>query len=262
MSSNIDVMATAALAVLVLMVITWLVSLPLRNASIVNVVWGIGFTVVAWVSAIIGDGNATRSNLLTAMVTVWGVRLSIHIWWRGRGAGETSRHRAIRSRFDERFAIRSFANVFVFRGLLIWTVSLPIQLAMAQESPNLGGLAVVGVTVWGIGFFFESVADTQLARFKSEPANNGRVLDAGLWKYSRHPNHFGDFCVWWGIFLVAAETSAARFAVVGPILMTLILTVFSGVGPLERSLTKHLAGYTDYTKRTSSFFPLRTGESS
>jgi len=257
-SSNLDVMGAAALAVLVLMVIAWLVSLPLRNSSIVDVVWGIGFVIVAWVSTATGDGDTSRSDLLTAMVTVWGARLSIHIWWRHRGSGESPRHQAMRKRLGERFATRSLGSVFILRGVLLWTVSLPLQLAMAQEPPALGGLAVVGVVIWGIGFFFGSVADTQLTRFRSDADNDGRILDAGLWRYTRHPNHFGDFCVWWGIFLVAAETSAARYAVVGPLLMTIILMKLPGMGPAERSLAKRMAGYADYATRTSAFFPRPT----
>ncbi len=255
MSGDINLLATAALALLVLMVLAWLLSLPLRNAGIVDVVWGAGFVVVTWVSALTGDTNTTRSNLITAMVTVWGARLAVHLWWRSRGRGEDLHHRAMRKHAGDRFVISSLVTVFLFQGLLIWIVSLPVQLVMSQVSPDMGVIAVLGVVIWGVGFFFESVGDSQLVRFKADPDNEGRLLDSGLWRYTRHPNYFGDFCVWWGIFLVAAETTDARYAVISPIVMTILLIHISGVRPLERSLVKHKPGYADYITRTSAFFP-------
>jgi len=261
MSGNIDVMAAAALAVLMLTVITWVISIPLRNASIVDIVWGAGFVMIAWVAAITGDGDTTRSNLLTAMVTVWGARLAGYLWWRNHGKGEDYRYRAMRKRVGDRFAVRSLFTVFLFQGLLMWVVSLPVQLAMVQETPTVGFLAVMGVALWGVGFFFESVGDSQLARFKSDPDNEGRLLTTGLWRYTRHPNYFGDSCMWWGIFLVAAETTDARYGVIGPIVMTFFLLRVSGVALLERSLSKRKPGYSEYVSTTSSFIPRppRTG---
>ncbi len=257
MSGNINVLAATALALLVLMVLTWLLSLPLRNASIVDVVWGAGFVVVAWASVLTANAYTTRSNLITAMVTVWGVRLAAHLWWRNRGKGENHRHHAMRRRAGDRFVATSLVTVFLFQGLLVWIVSLPVQLAAAHDVPDIGAIGVLGVVIWGIGFFFESVGDSQLARFKADPDNEGRLLDSGLWRYSRHPNYFGDFCIWWGIFLVAAETADARFAVISPIVMTILLIHVSGVRPLERSLVKHKPGYAQYVTRTSAFFPRR-----
>ncbi len=255
MSGNIDVLAASALAVLVLMVLTWLISLPLHNASIVDIVWGAGFVLIAWVSSITGDGNSTRSTLVAAMVTVWGARLAIYLWSRNHGKGEDYRYRALRKRAGGQFATRSLFTVFLFQGVLMWIVSLPVQLAMVPETPDVGVIAVIGAAIWGIGFFFESVGDAQLARFKTNPDNEGQLFNSGLWKYTRHPNYFGDFCVWWGIFLVAAETTDARFGIIGPIVMSVFLIRVSGVRLLERSLTKRKPGYEDYVKRTSAFVP-------
>jgi steroid 5-alpha reductase family enzyme len=254
-SGHLDVLGTTALVVVGIMVITWLVSLALRNASIVDIVWGAGFVAVAWTAALVGDGHTGRSDLLVAMVTVWGLRLAGYLLWRNGGKGEDFRYRSMRKRAGERFAIRSLATVFLLQGLLMWIVSLPVQIAMTPEDPDIGVLAIVGVVLWGAGFFFETVGDAQLARFKADPANAGKVMDRGLWRYTRHPNYFGDVCVWWGIFLVAAETGDALAAVVGPIVMTILLTRVSGVPMLERSLTKRRDGYDDYIARTSSFFP-------
>ena len=255
MSSHLDVLGSAALAVLVLMVATWLLSLVLRNASIVDIAWGAGFVIVAWVSALVGDGHTERSNLLVALVSIWGLRLAGYLLWRNAGKGEDFRYRSMRARQGPSFPIRSLATVFLFQGLVMWVVSLPVQLAMTPDDPDVGVVAIVGVALWGLGFFFESVGDAQLARFKADPANEGAVMDRGLWRYTRHPNYFGDFCVWWGIFLVAAETGDAIAGVIGPIVMSIFLMKVSGVPMLERSLSRRRPGYADYVARTSTFFP-------
>ncbi len=234
MSGNIDVLAAAALAVLFLMVAVWLISIPLRNAGVIDIAWGIGFVVIAWISAATGDGNSTRSNLVVVMVAVWGARLAINQWWRSRGEAEHSRYESMRRRSGEGFTVRSLLTVFLFQGFLIWIVSLPVQLVMVAESPEVGAVGVAGVVLWGIGFFFESVGESQLARFRSRSDNAGLILESGLRRFARHPKHFGQLCVWWGIFLVTAETSDARFGIVGPIVMTIILVRASNSSILPR----------------------------
>ena len=255
MSGHLDVVIGASLGIAVVMVVTWIVSLPLRNASIVDIVWGAGFVVVAWIARTIGDGNQDRIDLLTAMVTIWGARLSLYLWWRNHGKGEDFRYQSMRRRQGERFPIRSLVTVFGLQGVVMFVVSLPVQLSATPADPGIGWLAVAGVALWGVGLFFETVGDAQLARFKADPANAGAVMDRGLWRYTRHPNSLGDFCVWWGIFLVAAETTDARFGIVGPVLMSVMLLRVSGVAMLERSLMKRRDGYADYVARTATFFP-------
>lgn len=255
-SGHADVLGTAAIVVAVIMIVTWLVSLVLANASIVDIVWGAGFVAVAWAAAAVGDGDPDRSALLVALVTIWGLRLAGYLWWRNHGKGEDWRYRAMRKRHGEAFAIRSLVTVFALQGLLMWIVSLPVQLAMTPAEPaGIGPLAVVGVIVWCVGFFFETVGDAQLARFKADPANEGRVMDRGLWRFTRHPNYFGDFCVWWGIFCVAAETPDARWGVIGPVVMSVLLLRVSGVPLLERSLQRRRPDYEAYAARTAAFFP-------
>ena len=139
--------------------------------------------------------------------------------------------------------------------MLIFIVSLPVQLAATANDPNIGWIAVIGVALWGIGIFFETVGDAQLARFRADPANSGIVLDRGLWRYTRHPNYFGDCSVWWGIFLVSGETSAAWFGLIGPVVMTYLLLNASGLATLERELQNRRVGYPEYMARTSMFFP-------
>ncbi len=251
-----EVLLVAALASAVVMVITWLVSLAVRDASIVDLVWGATFVVVTVVAAAVADGAPARRVLLVALVGLWGLRLSAYLAWRNLGHGEDYRYRAMRRRWGDRFGLISLVVVFGLQGVLVWVVSLPVQLAVTAEAPDgLGVLAVAGVALWVVGLFFETVGDAQLARFKADPANEGQVMDRGLWRYTRHPNYFGDFCVWWGIFAVAAETGIGRWGVVGPLVMSVLLLRVSGVAMLERTITKRRPGYEDYVARTSAFFP-------
>jgi steroid 5-alpha reductase family enzyme len=249
-------MLAAAGAIAVVMIGTWILSLPLRNASIVDIAWGLGFVVVAWTVRLQGDTDTGRQWLLVALVTVWGVRLAGYLFWRNHGRPEDYRYRAMRKRWGDRFPIVSLATVFVLQGVLMWIVSLPVQLGQVPDEPDVGVLGAIGVVVWAIGLTFESVGDLQLARFKSNPANEGRVLDTGLWRYTRHPNYFGDCCVWWGIALVAAESGTGAWGIVGALVMTVLLLRVSGVALLERSLKKRKPDYAAYVARTSAFVPL------
>ena len=248
-------MSTAALTITALMIVTWVISLVLKNASIVDIAWGIGFVAVAWMVAARVDGNVDRQFLIVAMTTLWGVRLAVYLFIRNRGAGEDYRYRAMRKRWGSRFPLASLGTVFVLQGVLMWIVSLPVQLGQVEESPDVGVVAWLGVAVWAVGFFFEAAGDAQLEQFKRDPANEGLVMDRGLWKYTRHPNYFGDACVWWGIALVAAETTVGRWGLIGAVVMTVLLRKVSGVTLLEKSLVKRRAGYEEYVARTSPFLP-------
>lgn len=250
-----DVMLWSAVAVLALMVSTWVVSLAMKNASIVDIVWGLGFVVVAWVSRIVGDGNDARQWLLTIMTTLWGLRLGGYLFWRNSGHGEDYRYRAMRKHWGPRFPLISLVTVFGLQGTLMWIVSLGVQLGQADDTPGVGAIAVIGVVVYVIGLFFEVVGDAQLARFKADPTSAAKVMDRGLWRYTRHPNYFGDACVWWGIGLVAAESGGGAWGLLGAAVMTFLLRRVSGVTLLERSLRKRREGYEDYVARTSPFFP-------
>jgi steroid 5-alpha reductase family enzyme len=251
-----NALATAAVTIVVVMLITWVVSVAIRNASIVDITWGFGFVCVAWaVRLTVDDGLPARQWLLVGMTTLWGLRLAGYLFWRNHGAGEDYRYRAMRKRYGDRFWLVSLGTVFLFQGLMMFVVSLPVQLGQVDDSPDLGVIAGIGVVVWLVGLAFEVTGDAQLARFKADPANAGTVMDRGLWRYTRHPNYFGDACVWWGIGLVAAETGSAAWTLVGPLLMTVLLRRVSGVTLLEKSLVKRRAGYVEYVARTSPFFP-------
>ena len=256
MSETALALSTAAITIAIVMVATWIVSVAIRNASIVDIVWGLGFVLVAWAVRLRVDGFDSRQWLLTAMTTVWGLRLAGYLAWRNTGHGEDYRYRAMRKRWGSRFTLVSLLTVFAFQGLMMWIVSLPVQLGQADATPDrLGVLAWLGVAVWVVGLVFETVGDAQLARFKADSANSGKVMDRGLWRYTRHPNYFGDACVWWGIALVAAETGTGAWGLIGAALMTVLLRRVSGVTLLEKSLVKRREGYNDYVARTSPFFP-------
>jgi steroid 5-alpha reductase family enzyme len=256
MSGFGDVFLATAIAVLVLMLTTWLVSVVLGDASIVDIVWGAGFVLVAWVAFVVADGTEARRWLLTLMTTVWGGRLALYLFWRNAGKSEDPRYQAMRRHWGDRFWIISLVTVFLLQGVLMWTVSLPVQMGQVPDSPDsLGIVELIGVLVYAVGLYFEAVGDYQLARFKADPANRGGVMDSGLWRYTRHPNYFGDFCVWWGLFIVAAATGVGVWSIIGPIVMTVFLMRVSGVTMLERTITKRRPGYEEYIARTNTFFP-------
>jgi steroid 5-alpha reductase family enzyme len=247
-------LAVSAGALAAFMVGTWLLSLRLRDVSIVDVAWGLGFVLVAWIAYALGDGDGGRPLLAAVLTTLWGVRLAGYIGSRKlRHPGEDPRYAAWREKRPDTFWIHSLVVVFLFQGALVWLVSLPLMAAGASDGA-LGPLDLIGIALWAAGLAFEAVGDAQMARFKADPANRGTVMDRGLWRYTRHPNYFGDFLVWWGLFCVALS-GGAWWAVVSPLVMTLLLTRVSGKDHLERSLSKR-PGYADYVRRTSGFVPL------
>lgn len=243
-------------AVLALFFLLWLISLKVRDASIVDMVWGFGFVVIAWMALFTGGGAFPRRVLMTAMVTLWGLRLSAYLTWRNLGKGEDPRYQAMRRQHGDGFPLASLWRVFGLQSFIMWLVSLPVQAAqVAMEPAALGILDFLGLGIWAIGLFFEAVGDAQLARFKADPANKGHVMDRGLWRFTRHPNYFGDFMVWWGIYFVALATLSAWWTILGPALMSFFLMRVSGVPLLEKSLRKNRPDYEAYIQRTSAFFP-------
>jgi len=256
MSPTATALVASALAIVVLMLVTWGISVAIQNASIVDIVWGLGFVVVAWtVRLTVDEGLDARQWLLVAMTTVWGLRLAGYLAWRNLGHGEDYRYRAMRKHHGPKFPLISLYTVFALQGVLMWIVSLPVQLGQADATPDIGVIAIAGVAVYLVGLFFEVVGDAQLARFKADPANAGKVMDRGLWSYTRHPNYFGDCCVWWGIALVAAETGTGAIGMIGAVVMTVLLRRVSGVTFLEKTIVKRREGYREYIERTSPFIP-------
>jgi steroid 5-alpha reductase family enzyme len=198
---------------------------------------------------------APRVLILAGLTTIWGLRLSLFLLWRNRGKGEDRRYAAMRVQHGRRFWGVSLFTVFLLQAGLLWFVSLPIQCAAALNSAvPPGWLDAAGIALWGLGLYFEAVGDWQLARFKMDPNNAGRVMDHGLWRYTRHPNYFGDFCVWWGLYLIAAA-GGASLTIFSPLLMSFLLLRVSGVSLLERTIADRRPDYVAYMARTNAFFP-------
>jgi steroid 5-alpha reductase family enzyme len=248
-------LSLAAAVTAALMLATWAESVRRADASIVDPVWGPAFVLVALTGALAGDGDPARRWLLLALTTAWGLRLGAHLLRRKLGDPEEDRRYAAMRRDHPRFAPWSLFWVFGVQGLLVLVVSLPLQ-AGAQADGALDALALPGVALFLFGLAFEAVGDRQLERFKADPSTEGRVMDRGLWRYTRHPNYFGDACVWFGLCLVVLPAGGTWWTVVGPVVMTVLLTRVSGASLLEKDIGQRRPGYREYVERTSGFLPL------
>lgn len=238
------------------MTVIWLISLPMRDASIADIFWGLGFVFLVWFYFLQTEGFLERKLLLCGLVTFWGLRLSLHILRRNWGKGEDRRYRNWREQAGGRFWWISFFKVFLFQGLLLWLISAPLLAAQTNPTPEqLTWLDWLGASIWLVGFLFETIGDWQLARFRKNPANAGQVLRSGLWGYSRHPNYFGEAMLWWGYFLIALSTPGGQWTLFSPVLMTWLLVKVSGVTMLERSLLESKPEYLAYVQTTSTFVP-------
>ncbi len=247
---------TALAAVLGMMTLVWVVSVIDRDASIIDIFWGIGFVVAAWIYFYFTEAETIRRYLVAGLVTLWGLRLSIYIFWRNWGKGEDYRYQAMRAKNPKLFPWLSLVTVFWLQAALCWAISIPLLQAQRATTPqSLIWLDWLAILFFVIGFAFEAGGDLQLALFKRDPQNKGKVLDRGFWRYTRHPNYFGDAMVWWSFFLFAAAAPGSLWTVYSPILMTVLLLRVSGVALLEKGLQETKPAYRDYVERTSAFFP-------
>jgi steroid 5-alpha reductase family enzyme len=237
------------------MTILWLISIYYKNVSIVDQFWGFGFVLSALLYVACTEEIGPRNVLLLCMVTIWGVRLSLYLAWRNKGKGEDFRYREFRRKYGEhRYWWISFFQTFLLQGILMWLISAPLLGAQNDSPLPLSLLDIAGILIWFVGLTFEAGGDWQLAKFKSNPANEGKILDTGFWRYTRHPNYFGDAAVWWGFafFSISAGSYVPAF---GSILMTALIIKISGVALLEKSLKSAKPEYRAYIRRTSSFIP-------
>jgi steroid 5-alpha reductase family enzyme len=256
---NMDSWLLALAAVVIFATAGWIFSLARRDVSIVDSMWSIMFLIAAIIYAWFGDVGP-RATLVMLLVTIWSVRLAGYITWRNWGEGEDYRYQNIRRNNSPNFALKSFYIVFGLQAVLAWFISLPLMAAISGTRP-IGILDLLGVVVWIVGFVFESLGDLQLAQFKANPENKGKVLQSGLWSVSRHPNYFGNFCIWWGFYLVALS-AGGWWSIASPLLMTILLLKVSGVAMLEKDIGERRPGYGEYIVRTNAFFPgpQRNGE--
>lgn len=242
--------------ILGLMLSFWLLSLILKDSSIVDIIWGAGFVMSVWVAFLNTPAmiNA-RHYLILILVTIWGLRLSLHIFFRNVGKGEDFRYAKWREENGKQWWWRSFFKVFLLQGLLMWLIASPLSAIQASTKPaNLIFLDYIAIIIWLIGFFFEAFGDYQLTRFRANPSNKGKLLDFGVWRYTRHPNYFGDSAQWWAFYIIALA-AGGWWTIFSPILMTHFLVNVSGVAMLEKSLIERKPGYKAYAERTNAFIP-------
>jgi steroid 5-alpha reductase family enzyme len=252
----IHIYLQALLIILILMSVLWIVSIIVKNVSIVDFFWGLGFVITCLFYFHNTAGSDTRKILLTTMVSIWGLRLSAYIAWRNKGKGEDFRYREFRKKYGEdRYWWISFFQTFLLQGLLMWMISAPLLGAQYSGSDKpLGILDYLGVIFWLTGVLFEAGGDFQLLKFRSDSENKGKVLNTGLWKYTRHPNYFGDAAVWWGYGLICLS-AGSYIPVLGALLMTGLIIKVSGVALLEKTLVAQKPQYKEYIEKTSAFIP-------
>lgn len=250
---ELNAWAWALVPIGALTVATWLVSVIKCDVSTVDSAWSLLFLSATLIYAAAVPNPGPRTALVIVLVALWALRLAGYITWRNWGEEEDHRYREIRARNEPGFTFKSLYLVFGLQGLLAWLISLPLWAAIAANAPlNLLDIAGVAIAIFGVTF--ESIADWQLARFKAEPVNRGRVLDTGLWRYTRHPNYFGEFCVWWGFYVIALA-AGGWWSIVSPLLMSFLLLKVSGVVLLEKDISQRRPAYRDYVARTHAFFP-------
>ena len=242
--------------IMILMTILWIVSIRMKNVSIVDLFWGFGFVIVTVFYFLNTDGNSLRKTILLVLVLIWGLRLSIYLTWRNYGKGEDFRYIEFRKKYGEhRYWWISFFQTFLLQGTLMWLISAPLLGAQySGENKDPGILDYAGILVWITGFIFEAGGDYQLAVFRKNTSNKGKVLNKGFWKYTRHPNYFGDSAVWWGFGLISISAGSYP-AALGSVLMTALIIRVSGVLLLEKSLKEKKPEYKEYVQKTSAFIP-------
>ena len=236
----------------------WLIAIRLRDVSFIDSWWALGMVVLAWSSFFATGAPSPRKLALLVLCSAWGLRLGLYLVWRWRRNGPDRRYQTMAGKAQSErgigFARWSLQAVFALQAPLQFVVALPVQLGQLG-SGVLGPLGYAGAALAGLGIAFESIGDWQLTRFKADPANRERVLDTGLWRFTRHPNYFGDCCVWWGLWLIAAESGIGLWSLPGPVLLTFLLTRWSGMPTIEGRMKRKKPGYDDYIRRTPAFVP-------
>lgn len=244
-----------------IMLCLWLISIRIRDVSFIDAFWAYGMAIMASASFLQTENLGALAYIIWALTALWGIRLGTHLFLRWRKEGVDPRYKKIMGRAMDKqgmsFAKAALLKAWVTQIPLLFIVCLPAQLGiLLAGADSAGPVAIIGIVIAVVGIAFETIGDMQLKSFRSNPASKGKVLDSGLWKYTRHPNYFGDFCAWWGIWLVASQTGwPVWIAVVGPLFLSFTLMKWSGAPLLEKSLKQNRPDYVDYIERTSGFFP-------
>ncbi|RPH83939.1 MAG: DUF1295 domain-containing protein [Desulfobacteraceae bacterium] len=246
---------TILLAVHLYMTGWFLLALWRRRNDLADIAWGGGFIVAALTAVLLQTGLTPRARLVVLLVILWGLRLAVHIGLRNLGKGEDERYRKWREEWGRHWLLRSYLQVFLLQGFLLYLISLPVIWTILAKPSPWTGLDALGLAVWIVGFIFEAAGDFQLARFKKDPGNRGKIIQQGLWRYSRHPNYFGEVTLWWGIYLLALSTPGGWMTIIGPLTITFLILKVSGIPLLEKKYVNN-AAFQEYARRTSAFFPL------
>jgi steroid 5-alpha reductase family enzyme len=233
----------------------FLLSVIKQRNDIADVAWGLGFVTLAWSSYFLAVNYNSINLIVNLLVSLWGFRLAIHIYYRNRGKSEDYRYLNWRSEWGSWFYLRSYLQVFLLQGVFLFLVSLPVLILNKNAENNFNLLMVFGLLIWLMGFIFESVSDKQLSDFKKDPKNKGKLIRSGLWNYSRHPNYFGEVVQWWGIWLIALNFQYGLFGIIGPLTITFLILKVSGIPLLEKKMAEN-PDFLDYKKTTSVFLPL------
>lgn len=231
----------------------FVVSIFQKRNDVADVAWGLGFVVLAWASLFLSSSQSMRGVVVVGLVSVWGIRLAWHIALRHRGKDEDYRYAVWRTTWQW-FYLRSFFQIYMLQGLLLFLVVMPVLFITASQGRPWGMLDIIGLLVWMIGFIFESRGDAELARFIKNPENRGKLMQSGLWRYTRHPNYFGEVTQWWGIFLLALSVPYGYLSIIGPLTITILILKVSGVPLLEQKMSTH-PDFAEYKSQTSMFFP-------
>ncbi len=243
------------LVLFVYMSLWFVFSLIKKRNDVADVAWGLGFVLMTWFSFFFSNIYSTRGILVGILVSIWGLRLAWHIHRRNKGKAEDYRYIAWRKEWGKWFYLRSYLQVYLLQGMFLFLIVVPVLIINKNAGPALGSLDVLGVAVWLLGFYFEAVGDAQLAHFIKNPENQGKLMQNGLWAYTRHPNYFGEVTQWWGLWLVAVSVPSGWLGIIGPITITFLILKVSGIPMLEKKMAEN-PEFIEYKKRVSVFFPL------
>lgn len=247
---------TLITALFAYMSLWFVVSLIKKRNDVADIAWGLGFVLMAWVSFVLpGNPVGSRGLIVGLLVTAWGIRLAWHIYLRNKGKTEDYRYLAWRKEWGKWFYIRSYFQVYILQGVFLFLISVPVFLIHKENGAALGVLDLIGLCVWVMGFFFEVVGDAQLSKFIKNPNNKGKLMQAGLWSYTRHPNYFGEVTQWWGIWLISLSVPLGWVGIIGPITITFLILKVSGIPLLEKKMAEK-PEFAEYKSRTSIFIPL------
>ncbi len=252
--TQLEIFGLSALAILAYKNLLFLLAITLKKNDIVDVAWGLGFVMIAILTQILMPEQGLRRNILSLLVLLWGLRLAIYIFIRNRGRQEDFRYAQWRRDWGKNWMLRSWLQVFMLQGFFMFVISYPLMLKGEWLNESIALPDILGITIWLIGFFFEAVGDAQMRRFKLNPANRGKIMTSGLWRYTRHPNYFGEATMWWGIFVIMLSHPAWGLTVISPLTITWLLTKVSGVPMLEKKYIDN-PDYAEYIRKTSPYFP-------